>query len=1052
MSENTLAEINESKRSALINSALITADRFVNKNYLVDLPNNSILKIPGEDKRTNDIRLFKVLKLVYDDKERANDKLISVYSALHSIQGTVLLYIVGDGTGTSIYIGVRSPRNAAAAGKTLEKSFVGNFPGSILENQRNPAIRALIEEFDPENGDWQTASVASVTVVPSWRDEKKEQFVQGIEKFIDTMQGETFAAVFIARPLHKTELESRRRGLEELSSSLSPFLKKTYAYGENSSNSVADGLSTNISSAINSSVSNTTGTNVSNTHSTSTSINRSRSFNGAPIQQVGFSTSSSTGINVGTSKSFTSGSSFSSAVTRGETITTGSGTSTTSTQTSGDSRTWTIEYQNKSVEQLVKKIDEQLERVKNCEAFGLWDCAAYFMAEDVQVSVVAANAYKALMLGKETGVENSYVNVWDSQNENTPAVIDYVRYGHHPLAVIAPEQGYSVQYVTPGNSISGQELPLLVGLPQKSVAGLTVSHIAGFGRNVFVQNPRKGKTISIGRVHHMGKTENTEVKLDLNSFTAHCFVTGSTGSGKSNTTYGLLHRMIENKIPFLVIEPAKGEYKEAFGGLDQINIFTTNPLIGQMLKLNPFRFDKNIHVLEHLDRLIEIFNACWEMYAAMPAILKDAVEQIYIEKGWDLLNSVYTGAGEPVYPTFGDLVKALPNVINNSGYSSDTKGDYTGALVTRVTSLTNGISGQIFCDNYDISDDVLFDENTIVDLSRVGSSETKSLIMGILVLKLSEYRMANASQANSGLRHITVLEEAHNLLKRSTPGQGSNVVAKSVEMICNSIAEMRTYGEGFIIVDQSPTAVDIAAIKNTNTKILMRLPEKGDCEAVGNAAGLNEEQIKEMAKLGTGIAVVMQNNWLEAVLTHINAFDNKYEKKISAVPYKAVEVLRGAVVEELMLQYIERQDMDVDAMMKVIDETDVQIDSVSYNELLSYKREELRCCMRYTIERLAKQRDLEFFCESLMNLSGAKNLFDIVEAPETIVDPITKQEHYDKDSVKRWKNTIKRNLKNYLAFKEGSEKFYYAIIQYLLHAKDAEQSHLNCVEISKILF
>lgn len=102
MSENTLAEINESKRSALINSALITADRFVNKNYLVDLPNNSILKIPGEDKRTNDIRLFKVLKLVYDDKERANDKLISVYSALHSIQGTVLLYIVGDGTGTSI--------------------------------------------------------------------------------------------------------------------------------------------------------------------------------------------------------------------------------------------------------------------------------------------------------------------------------------------------------------------------------------------------------------------------------------------------------------------------------------------------------------------------------------------------------------------------------------------------------------------------------------------------------------------------------------------------------------------------------------------------------------------------------------------------------------------------------------------------------------------------------------------------------------------------------------------------------------------------------------
>lgn len=1050
MTENALAEINESKRSALINSALITADRFVNKNYLVDFHNNSILKLSEENKQTNDIRLFKVLKLVYNEKENVNDKLISVYSALHSIQSTVLLYIIGDGNSTSIYIGVRSQRNAATAGKTLEKSFVGNFPGSILENQRNRSIHTLIDGFDPVNGDWETSNVACVTVVPSLRDEKKEQFVQGIEKFIDTMQGETFAAVFIARPLHKTELESRRRGLEELSSSLSPFLKRTYAYGENSSSSIADGLSTNISTAINNSISNTTGTNVSKSTSTSTSINRSRTFNSAPIQQVGFSTSATTGFSVGTSKSFTSGSSFSSAVTRGETVTTGSGTSTTSTQTSGDSRTWTIEYQNKSVEQLVKKVDEQLERVKNCEAFGLWDCAAYFMAEDVQVSVVAANTYKALMLGEGTGVENSYVNVWDSQNENTPAVIDYVRFGHHPIAVINPEQGYSVQYVTPGNSISGQELPLLVGLPQKSVTGLTVSHIAEFGRNVFVQNPKKGKTIPVGKVYHMGKTENTEVKLDLNSFTAHCFVTGSTGSGKSNTTYGLLHQMIKNNIKFLVIEPAKGEYKEAFGGLEQINIFTTNPLIGQMLKLNPFRFDKNIHVLEHLDRLIEIFNACWEMYAAMPAILKEAVEKIYMEKGWDLLNSVYMRSGDPEYPTFSDLMRTLPNIINNSGYSSDTKGDYIGALVTRVTSLTNGISGQIFCDNYDIPDDVLFDENTIVDLSRVGSSETKSLIMGILVLKLSEYRMANATQANSGLKHVTVLEEAHNLLKRTTPGQGSNVVAKSVEMICNSIAEMRTYGEGFIIVDQSPTAVDIAAIKNTNTKILMRLPEKSDCEAVGNAAGLNEEQIKEIAKLGTGIAVVMQNNWLEAVLTHINAFNNEYEKKITPVPFEAMKKLRGALVQELMRQYLVVGQIDEGAITRVIKETDVQTDSVSA-EAIKYKREELLTCMKFAIPKL-KEKNIEYFAAMLMSLSGAKTLFDILEKPKKKLNEETKKEYYDREHVVAWKDSFKEKLKDYLTFQADADVFYFNLIKYLLHAKNTEKSGLDCMEISRILF
>ena len=468
---------------------------------------------------------------------------------------------------------------------------------------------------------------------------------------------------------------------------------------------------------------------------------------GSSIGGGGFSINS--GTTNSTTSGYSSGSSWSKSVTEGTADTTGSGTNQSDTETRGNTRTLTVEHQNKSVSVLLDKIDEQLERIKACEAFGVWECAGYFIADDIQTSVVAANAYKALMLGDETDVENSFVNVWGIKTpKNTERVLEYIQYGQHPLVEIAPEMGYEMQYVTPGNFISGKELPLLMGLPHKSVTGLTVSSIAEFGRNVFIQNEKPDqKKIQLGKVYHMGNTEDSIVRLDLNSFTSHCFITGSTGSGKSNTTYGLLEKFIQNDIPFLVVEPAKGEYKEAFGAVEGINIFTTNPLMGQMLKLNPFRFDKNIHILEHLDRLIEIFNACWEMYAAMPAILKDAVEEIYIEKGWDLLNSVYMRAGEPTYPTFHDLMRTLPNVINNSGYSSDTKGDYIGALVTRVTSLTNGISGQIFCDSYDIPDEVMFDQNTIVDLSRVGSSETKSLIMGILVLKLSEYRMANANQA-----------------------------------------------------------------------------------------------------------------------------------------------------------------------------------------------------------------------------------------------------------------------------------------------------------------
>lgn len=116
----------------------------------------------------------------------------------------------------------------------------------------------------------------------------------------------------------------------------------------------------------------------------------------------------------------------------------------------------------------------------------------------------------------------------------------------------------------------------------------------------------------------------------------------------------------------------------------------------------------------------------------------------------------------------------------------------------------------------------LFDNNAIIDISRVGSIETKSLIMGLVVMKLQEYRMSNANGMNSPLKHVTVLEEAHNLLKKTSTEQSadsSNMVGKSVEMLTNAIAEIRTYGEGFVIVDQAPNLLDTAAIRNTNTKL-----------------------------------------------------------------------------------------------------------------------------------------------------------------------------------------------------------------------------------------
>ena len=431
----------------------------------------------------------------------------------------------------------------------------------------------------------------------------------------------------------------------------------------------------------------------------------------------------------------------------------------------------------------------------------------------------------------------------------------------------------------------------------KSINGLPVFEMASFGRNVFettISNEIVPQ-IKLGSIYHMGVVQKTDVSLNLKSLAMHTFVTGSTGSGKSNTVYQLLRELNKQKVHFLVVEPAKGEYKNVFGN-GNANVYGTNPYLSPLLKINPFKFPKGIHVLEHIDRLIEIFNVCWPMYAAMPAVLKESVERAYLDAGWNLKTSVNKYSNE-LFPTFADVLTELNNVVSESAFSEEVKDNYIGSLATRIKSLTNGIYGRIF-DNDELGDDKLFDDNVIVDLSRVGSVETKSMIMGILVMRLQEYRMTSGVM-NADLKHVTVLEEAHNLLKRTSTEQSnesSNLLGKSVEMLSNAIAEVRTYGEGFIIADQAPGLLDMSVIRNTNTKIIMRLPDAEDRNLVGKSANLSDEQIKELAKIPTGIAAVYQNNWLEPVLCKVDyeKTDRKYANSndsLSVANREDVEVI-----------------------------------------------------------------------------------------------------------------------------------------------------------------
>ena len=564
----------------------------------------------------------------------------------------------------------------------------------------------------------------------------------------------------------------------------------------------------------------------------------------------------------------------------------------------------TQNFINYDVKNTLELIEKQIKRVEQSTALGMWDFSAYFMSESPIIANNTAHMYLALTQGENSYLSQSAVNLWEYREErkdDIANIMDFIRRLQHPefeLDITPDDPSFDPDWlmypphVNATVSLTGRELAYSLNLPKKSVSGLPVLESVAFGREVQKFTPpseKTPKTLIAGNVYHMRKEDkNIRVKLDMDSLCAHTFITGSTGTGKSNFIYNLLEQIYEEDKHFLVIEPAKGEYKNVLGGFDDVSVYGTNPMYTELLHINPFSFPEHINVLEHIDRLVEIFNACWPMYAAMPAVLKDAIERVYKDKGWIFSNPAYYS---DEFPTFADLIKVLPEIMSESLYSADTKSDYSGALITRVKSLTNGINGEIFCSTKEISNEALFDKNVIVDISRVGSVETKSLIMGILIMKLQEYRM-QPDKMNESLQHITVLEEAHNLLRRTSFAQAqesSNLQGKSVEMLTNAIAEMRTYGEGFIIADQAPDMLDEAVIRNTNTKIIFRLPDEHDCELVGKSIALNDVQIKELAKLPAFVAVIHQNDWIEAVLCKSEKYDkerkyafNKKESNISA--------------------------------------------------------------------------------------------------------------------------------------------------------------------------
>ena len=173
---------------------------------------------------------------------------------------------------------------------------------------------------------------------------------------------------------------------------------------------------------------------------------------------------------------------------------------------------------------------------------------------------------------------------------------------------------------------------------------------------------------------------------------------------------------------------------------------------------------------------------------------------------------------------------------------------------------------------------------TIIELAAIENSDQKALIIALVLLSILAYVNANYI-GEGGLKNVILLEEAHVLLASdSKSGEGeADPSAIAQGLVKRMLAEIRSYGVGLIIADQSPRKVSTDVVALTDMKMVFRLVEVEDKQIIGDSTNMSETQIQRMAKRKPGEAFLFFNKLdePEEVITPDYRFDNNISISLS---------------------------------------------------------------------------------------------------------------------------------------------------------------------------
>ena len=856
-----------------------------------------------ETESPQEIGFIKISNIMYDRKKDETDiNLIDfeqILSAVSSKTSKFAYIIDGDKNGVSLYIGT-----AKDSVDFLNDTFNGIYSGSQTQICEN----SLLDDIK---------NTKAMLGIPSLKRDSEKNYKQNLEKIIFPMQGKKFRIILVADSYSNEAIRDIISSYQNLGDDIHKITKisksanqslahtEGFTFTKGSSHAEGINLTENESHTGGYSDKSKTGKVVS---VATTVLAGVMTFGGVLVGAgIGAAMATSAKIAAGASagaaagglgggmvKNIADGMFASKTVNKSDTIGTSSGKSTTDTtnesmahnSSNAITKGVSVSYDeiNKRAVYVEEMIDKFIERFQKGLSYGMWKVSLYIQADDEIVLSELEHTLKSVYSGDDTHFEA----IRFTRNLND---IDFNPLNFNSLYFDKTIMPHPIHQSFAGfNSIvNTQELAILSALPRNDVDGVSVGRISDFG---LTQSSRLNKysCIEIGNISNKKKLTSQRFKLSLDAINSHVFVSGATGSGKSNTIKGILKKINEQKIPFLVIEPAKSEYKNLLNDIKGLQIFRPGAK-NDIFRFNPFIFEYSKENLsttltKHIDMLKTTFISAFGMYGPMPYILEEAIYKIYEDRGWNLQNEsnpyitdmleADANRRSLLFPTMDDLKQKVVEVAESAGYYQDIGSNIKAALKTRIGNLTLGVKGKIFNSRHCFDSSILFTKPTIIELSNIVNDDEKAFLMGLLLSKLYQYREENGS--SDTLRHITVIEEAHRLLPNistNTNQENANPRGKAVETFTNILAEIRSYGEGIIVADQIASKLHADVIKNTNVKIIHRTMDLEDRNVVGKSVNLNEDQILDIAELKKGEAIVHNRDVHQAFLVKIDEFKEK---------------------------------------------------------------------------------------------------------------------------------------------------------------------------------